>query len=76
MNLVWRDGMGWVLDLLDSGGTGIASGLPLITGVDLLEQYNHLGLGFGLLVACDDPGQEYPTKTDLGIGSHLYVVTE
>jgi len=26
-------------------------------------------------VASDDVSQDYPTKTDLGIRSHLYVIT-
>lgn len=76
MRLVWRDGAGWVLDLLDSNNAGIVTGIPLVTGTDLLEQYSHLALGFKLVVACDDASQEYPTKTDLGVNSHLYVLTE
>ena len=76
MRLAWRDGAGWVLDLLDSNNAGIVTGIPLVTGTDLLEQYSHLALGFKLVVVCDDASQEYPTKTDLGINSHLYVLTE
>lgn len=76
MRLVWRDGAGWFLDLLDSNNAGIVTGIPLVTGTDLLEQYSHLALGFKLVVACDDTSQEYPTKTDLGVNSHLYVLTE
>lgn len=76
MRLLWRDGIGWVLDLLDNSDAGIILGIPLVTGTDLLEQHSSLGLGFGLMVVCNDSTQEYPTKTDLGINSHLYVVTE
>jgi hypothetical protein len=51
-------------------------GIPLITGANLLAQYRYLGLGFSLYVNCDDPANDNPTQTDLGIKSHLYAVTE
>jgi hypothetical protein len=35
-----------------------------------------MGLGFKLVVVCDDSTQDYPTKTDLGGRSHLLVSTE
>ncbi|ARF49676.1 phage baseplate plug family protein [Pantoea stewartii] len=73
--ILWRD-ICWVLDISDSTGTGIVSGIPLVTGADLMEPFNHLGLGFSLLVVCDVPGQDYPTETDLGTRSHLYIITE
>ena len=76
MRIVWRDTMGWILDLKDSSDTDLIAGIPLVTGVDLLAQYAYLGLGFGLAVACDEPGVEYPTQTGLGTTSHLYAVTE
>jgi hypothetical protein len=76
MNVVWRDTPGWMLDLLDSSGTNLVTGIPLVTGADLLAQYGYLGLGFALVMLCDDATQEYPTKTDLGTGSHLYYVLQ
>ncbi|EHK8616480.1 hypothetical protein KCD24_004121, partial [Salmonella enterica subsp. enterica serovar Mississippi] len=51
-------------------------GIPLVTGADLLAQYAYMGLGFKLVVMCDDSTQDYPTKTDLGGRSHLLVLTE
>ncbi|WP_412175928.1 phage baseplate plug protein, partial [Escherichia coli] len=54
----------------------VISGIPLVTGADLLAQYACMGLGFKLLVVCDDNTQDYPTKTDLGSRSHLLVSTE
>nr|WP_310616930.1 hypothetical protein [Pantoea cypripedii] len=73
--VIWRDSL-WFVDLADSAGELIVGSLPLVTGADLLEQYTYLGLGFSLIVLCDDPAQDYPTKTDLGLKSHLYAVTE
>lgn len=72
---LWRDSAGWVVDLMDASGAPVVSDIPLVTGTNLLSQYAYLNLGFSLVVVCDDPGQDYPTKTDLGIKSHLIVVT-
>lgn len=74
MRLLWRDAAGWVMDMQDSGGNPMITGIPLVTGVDLLAQYAFMGFGFSLYVGCDDATQEYPTKIDLGNGSHLYIV--
>ena len=73
---LWRDNAGWVVDLMDASGAAVVSDIPLVTGANLLSQYAYLNLGFGLVLVCDDPGQDYPTKTDMGIKSHLLVVTE
>lgn len=75
LQVQWRD-FGWVLDLMDSGGNDIAKGIPMVTGANLLSQLDYLNLGFALELACDDVAQDYPTKTDLGLRSHLYVITE
>ncbi|MDV2876276.1 phage baseplate plug protein [Phytobacter diazotrophicus] len=75
MRITWRDPV-WYLDLLSADLTPVALALPLITGADLLAQYAYLNLGFSLVVGTDIAGQENPTKSDLGITSHLYVVTE
>lgn len=73
--VLWRD-ICWMLDISDNAGATIIAGIPLVTGTDLMEPFNHLGLGFSLLVVCDVPGQDYPTETDLGTRSHLYIITE
>ena len=76
IKMPWRDYSGWITDLQDSSGADIVTGIPLVTGANLLAQFSYLNLGFGLAVICDDPAQDYPTKTDLGINSHLLAVTE
>ncbi|WP_246875456.1 phage baseplate plug family protein, partial [Pantoea ananatis] len=75
MRILWR-GNCWVLDLYNSSGEPLILGVPLVSGTNLLEQHQHLQLGFALAVACDNPQQEYPTQDDLGSASHLYIVTE
>lgn len=73
--VLWRD-ICWMLDISDDTGAIIIAGIPLVTGADLMEPFNHIGLGFSLLVVCDVPGQDYPTETDLGSRSHLCIITE
>ena len=75
MAVTWRTAF-WCLDIMDSTGTDLIKGIPLITGANLLAQYRYLGLGFSLYVNCDDPANDNPTQTDFGIKSHLYAVTE
>lgn len=75
VRVLWR-GLYWVMDLMMGSDSPFITGIPLVTGVDLLAQYACLSPGVKLFVVCDDPQQEYPTRSDLGTGSHLLVVTE
>lgn len=75
ISIIWRDPI-WVMGIQSDGGKPVISGIPLVTGADLLAQYAYMGLGFKLVVVCDDSTQDYPTKTDLGGRSHLLVSTE
>lgn len=75
--VTWRNrgGAGWVLDLATSDGVALVSGVPLVTGCDLLQQFQHLGIPGALLVLSDgaDPGAE-PTFDNLGTDARLYYV--
>lgn len=77
MTLQWRNNAqgGWVLDIADAEGTLIVSGIALVTGTDLLGQYDYLGIGGSLLVLNSSGGDEAPTFTDLGTDTHLVFVT-
>lgn len=66
---------GWLLDLSDSSGNALVSGIPLVTGSDLLAQYSYLGIGAALYVAGDGGSSDAPTFANLGTTTHLYVVT-
>lgn len=46
---LWRDDAGWIIDLLDSSGKAIVTGIPLVTGANLLAQFAYLNLGLALL---------------------------
>jgi hypothetical protein len=76
--LIWRDdpcGMGgWFLDIADDIGNPLVQGLPLVTGVDLLEQYGYLNFGGQLYVQTKQDPQAVPTFTNLGTDCQLYWV--
>lgn len=65
---------GWLLNIADTSGNPIASGLPLVTGHDLLEQYAYLGIGGALYVGTDADPDAVPTFDNLGTASHVYFV--
>lgn len=69
-------GSGWVLDIADTSNEPIVSGIPLVTGVDLLGQYRHLGFSGRLWVQGASDPDDVPTFEDLGIGSHVFWVTD
>lgn len=69
-------GAGWVLDIADASNQPLVSGLPLVTGVDLLGQYRHLQFGGRLWVQGAENPDDVPTYDDLGIGSHVFWVTD
>jgi hypothetical protein len=76
LTLQWREtvGGGWFLDIADSTLNPIISGIPLVTGADLLGQYAYLGIPGKLGVATDGDPDAVPTFTNLGSQSHLYFV--
>jgi hypothetical protein len=64
----------WILDIYDGLNAPLVLGIPMVTGVDLLAQYEYLGIGGALVVQTDsDPGA-VPTYQSLGITGHLYYV--
>lgn len=77
LTVQYRDagGAGWVLDIADKNGKPLVSGIPIVTGVNLLEQYSHLGFAGRLWVQGAADPDDVPTFEDLGIGSHVFWVT-
>lgn len=77
LTVIWRDADqgGWVLDIADAVGNPIVSGIPLVTGADLLAQYGYLGINGSLIAHTDRNSDAAPTFDNLGIASHLYFVT-
>lgn len=75
LRLTWCEpGLCWVLDVADQNEVPLASGLPLITGHDLLEQYRYLGILGALTVQTDHNPDVVPTFHNLGDTGHLYFV--
>lgn len=72
--LQWREIVqAWFLDIADDSGNPLVQGLALVLGSNLLHQYQHLGIGGGLVVICDT-GTDAPTFDNLGQSTHLLFV--
>jgi hypothetical protein len=70
LKLTWLDSDKpcWILDIV-----GLVCGIPLLTGQDLLAQYDYLGLNFIMFCGVDGDQSADPTFETLGITSHLWV---
>lgn len=66
----------WVLDIADTNDVPIVTGIPMITGEDLLGQYAYLGIGGQLIVQTDSDVDAVPTYDNLGSLGHLYFVPD
>jgi hypothetical protein len=76
LSLWWNEFAGsWVLDISDESENLILSGIPLVTGTDLLGQHKHLGIPGSLVVQSDNDVFEVPTAVSLGSTGRLYFVT-
>ena len=63
---------GWFMDIADANAVPLVSGIPLVTGSDLLAPYQYLGIPGGIYVATDSDPQAVPSFTNLGVSSHVY----
>ena len=66
----------WVIDIADSQNNPMVGGIPLITGADLLEQYQYLGIDGVLIVGDGGTPDATPTFTNLGSTCFLYFATQ
>lgn len=65
----------WIIDIADASGNPIVSGIPMVTGADLLEQFGYLSFGFQLIAQTDNSPDTVPTFDAMGTTAHLYAVT-
>lgn len=65
---------GWALDIADETGAALVNGLPLVTGANLLGQYQHLGIADQIGVLTTGDYDAVPTFTNLGGAAKLYAV--
>ena len=76
MVLRWNEpGQFWGLDIKDQNDNGILTGVPLITGANLLDGYAYLNFNGELWVTTDYNTGAPPTSSNLGAQSHLFFVT-
>ena len=69
----WVDNC-WLLDMLDANSVPLVCGIPLITGADLLAQYDYIfGGSFSMFVTTDGAAASPPTFYNLGTTGHLRV---
>jgi hypothetical protein len=66
----------WTLDIATDGGEMLVAGIPIVTGVDLLEQYRHIGIAGQLVAQTDGDTFTPPTLTNLGIAGRLYFIPD
>lgn len=75
----WNDAdeAGWVMDLADAlTALPIVANIPLITGADLLEGLEYLGIQGTLTCSTDGNQFAVPTLLNLGVESFVYFETE
>lgn len=74
----WNDSpeAGWILDIADNAQNPIVSGLPLITGANILAGLDYLGINGQLFVFTNGDSNSVPTLDNLGIDSNLYFTTD
>lgn len=79
MTCKWNDtdDAGWALDIADQNEVPLACNIPLITGDNLLDGLEYLGIEGELYVLSTGTNQfAVPTLENLGVDAFLYFVTD
>jgi hypothetical protein len=75
INVWWNNvSQNWMLDISDINGDPIVTGIPMVTGRDLLEPYAYLGFGGQLIAQTTNDTDAVPTFVNLGDQGNLYFV--
>ena len=69
----FNDDACWVMDISDANGNALVQGVPLVTGADLLAQYQYLGFGCSMYAITDGAKSEPPHWWNLGTTAHLLI---
>lgn len=64
----------WIMDISDGNGVPLVQGIPIVTGADLLEQFEYLGIGGEFVAQTTNNIDAVPTFTNLGTSGNLYYV--
>lgn len=67
-------GQCWMFNLADVDGNPLLMGAPVVTGINLLRQYDYLGIAGDIIVQTDHNPDQVPTFTNLGTEGHVYYV--
>ena len=59
----------WTMDVADLNGNEIVVNVPLVTGVNILEQMHYLGLGAVILIDRLKTGKAAASSDELGDGT-------
>ena len=66
----------WVIDVYDINNNPVVTGIAMVTGANLLEQFDYLDFGGALIAQTSNEANVVPTYADLGSTGNLYFVTE
>lgn len=66
----------WMIDIADSSANPILSGIPMVTGCDLLGQFAYLKFGGELVAQTNNGTDAVPTFTNLGGNGNLYFLVK
>jgi hypothetical protein len=64
----------WILYIEDSQQNAILSGIPMVTGCDLLEQYAYAGIGGAMIVQSTNDPDLVPSYSTLGSTGNLFFI--
>ena len=66
----------WALDISGPDNLPLVQGIPIVTGADLLGQYEYLGIGGKIFVQSSGDLDAVPGFADLGASGLVFFVTE
>lgn len=78
-NMTWRFNSAagcWMLDIADVSNVPLVNSLPLVTGRNLLDQLEYIGISGALVVQTDNDPDAVPTFENLGKDGRVYYVVE
>ena len=65
----------WVLDIGRNKNDWLISNIAMVAGADLLDQYEHLKLGWKLVLQVDGRPEDEADESNLGKEARLLVIT-
>ncbi|MBX6956720.1 hypothetical protein EX227_02800 [Providencia rettgeri] len=74
LSVTYRGPAGWTLDIMTQDKELILAGIPIVSGVDILEQYQYMGFKGSLFFVCEDMEDELSYE-QFGVRNKLYFKT-